>query len=110
VTTFPLHLLNYLAKSGRFLVALPLSLPIQLPTAQLPIAIVTLRKSNLEPDSGIVARMRAESCKIYDEKAVGLNLMSASKRMPFLKDLLQLLTTASGTSARSPVDPPKSAF
>jgi DNA-binding transcriptional LysR family regulator len=62
VTTFSVQLRNFLAGSGRFIAALPLSvvnfyghqfglkrLPIELPTAQLPYAIITLRNRTLSP-------------------------------------------------------------
>jgi DNA-binding transcriptional LysR family regulator len=62
VTTFSVQLRNFLAGSGRFIVALPLSvvefygnlfglkrLPIELPIAQLPYAIISLRNRTLSP-------------------------------------------------------------
>jgi DNA-binding transcriptional LysR family regulator len=62
VATFSLHLRNVLAMSGRFIVALPVSivefygdlfglkrLPVELPMAQLPYAIVSLKNRTLSP-------------------------------------------------------------
>ena len=62
VTTFSIQLRNFLAMSGRFIVALPNSilefygdlfdlkrLPIELPVAQLPYAVVSLRNRTLSP-------------------------------------------------------------
>jgi DNA-binding transcriptional LysR family regulator len=62
VTTFSVHLRNVLGMSGHFIVALPVSilelyadlfglkrLPIELPEAQLPVGIVTLRNRTLSP-------------------------------------------------------------
>src|SRR5712671_1774745 len=62
VMTFSVHLRNFLAMSGRFIVALPISivelygdlfdlkrLPIELPMAQLPYAIVSLKNRTLSP-------------------------------------------------------------
>jgi DNA-binding transcriptional LysR family regulator len=62
VTTLSVHLRNFLAMSGRFIVALPTSilelyadlfalkkLPIELSMAQLPFAIVTLKNRTLSP-------------------------------------------------------------
>jgi DNA-binding transcriptional LysR family regulator len=62
VTTFSVHLRNFLAGSGRFIVASPQfivefygnlfglkRLPIEVPTAQLPYAIITLKNRTLSP-------------------------------------------------------------
>lgn len=62
VTTYSVHLRNFLAMGGRFVVALPIShmqfygdvfglkrLPIELPMAQLPYAIVSLKDRTLSP-------------------------------------------------------------
>lgn len=61
-TTYSVHLRNFLAMSGRFVVALPISivqfygdvfglrrLPIELPMAQLPYAVITLKNRTLSP-------------------------------------------------------------
>jgi DNA-binding transcriptional LysR family regulator len=62
VTTYSVHLRNLLGMSGRFIVALPVSilerhadifalkrLPITLPAADLPVAVVTLKNRTLSP-------------------------------------------------------------
>jgi DNA-binding transcriptional LysR family regulator len=73
VTTFSVHLRNFLARSGRFIVALPLSivelygdlfdlkqLPIELPIAQLPYAIVSLKNRTLSPAAELFLRCARE--------------------------------------------------
>jgi DNA-binding transcriptional LysR family regulator len=62
VATFSVHLRNFLTMSGRFVVALPLSivefygdlfglkrLPVELPIAQLPYAVISLKNRTLSP-------------------------------------------------------------
>src|SRR5262249_14475460 len=81
VTTFSVHLRNFLAMSGRFIVALPLSilklysdhfalkrLPIELPTAQLPIAIVTLKNRTLSPTVELFVECAREVAKSMTKK------------------------------------------
>jgi len=76
VTTFSVHLRNFLAMSGHFIIALPVSilelyadlfglkrLPIELPEAQLPLGIVTLKNRTLSPTAELFIACAREVTK-----------------------------------------------
>jgi len=76
VTTFSVGLRNILGMSGRFIVALPVSildlyadilplkrLPIELPMAHLPVAIITLKNRSLSPTAQLLVECAREVVK-----------------------------------------------
>jgi DNA-binding transcriptional LysR family regulator len=76
VTTVSVHLRNFLGMSGRFIVALPVSilnlygdlfrlkrLPIELPNAQLPVGIITLKNRTLSPTAELFIACAREVTK-----------------------------------------------
>jgi DNA-binding transcriptional LysR family regulator len=76
VTTFSVHLRNFLGMSGHFIVALPVSilelygdlfglkrLPIELPIARLPLGIVTLKNRTLSPTAELFISCAREVTK-----------------------------------------------
>jgi hypothetical protein len=75
-TTSSVHLRNYLGRIGRFILALPVSilelyadlfglkrLPIELPEAQLPLGIVTLKNRTLSPTAELFIACAREVTK-----------------------------------------------
>jgi DNA-binding transcriptional LysR family regulator len=99
VTTFSVHLRNFLGMSGRFIVALPVSilelygdlfrlkrLPIELPKARLPLGIVTLKNRTLSPTAKLFIECAREVTKSMDagsktEKRGGLAGKPISSRV-----------------------------
>ena len=93
VTTFSVGLRNILGKSGRFIIALPLSimdlyadhftlkrLPIELPMSQLPVAIITLKNRSLSRTAQLFVECAREVAKSIASRGMARERIRAAPR------------------------------